>query len=80
MTDLLDGMPERMECLCLFCNSPLTAPEDAEFQSGDMIKCEKCGNMNDWDSVFAATEERALEATQKAVQKNLDKFAKNLFK
>jgi hypothetical protein len=80
MKDISKCVPANIACLCLFCGAELTAPEEAEFNSGDMIKCSKCGNMNDWDSVYEATKERALEVVGDAVQKNVAEAFKDIFK
>jgi len=48
-----------IEVLCLFCHSTLTADEDMEFESGDLIKCNSCGEMNDYDSVVEVAKEKA---------------------
>ena len=45
---------------CLFCGESLEGPEDADCQSGDLIKCERCGEESDYDSVFEVAKEDAV--------------------
>ncbi|HDM8429155.1 TPA: hypothetical protein U5E40_004384 [Yersinia enterocolitica] len=61
---------------CLFCQSALEGPEDAEYQSGDLIKCAACGEKNDFDSVMEVAKEEGLELAKSHV----DKMLKGLFK
>ena len=65
---------------CLFCGSALEGPEDAEYHSGDLIKCTKCGEDNDYDSVMEAAKEEGMEKMKGAVQEQLQKQFKGLFK
>lgn len=69
-----------IEALCLFCNAPLTADENMEFQSGDLIKCNSCGEMNDYDSVVEVAKEIGIEKVKTEIGKELKKTMKNLFK
>ena len=65
---------------CLFCGSALEGPEDAEYLSGDMIKCTKCGEDNDFDSVMEVAQEEGIEKMKGVVQEQLDKEFKKLLK
>ncbi len=57
---------------CLFCKSDLTGPEDAEFESGDLIKCNECGEENDFDSVLEVAKEKGLEQVTADVEAELE--------
>lgn len=61
---------------CLFCKAPLQAEESAEFSSGDMIKCDSCGELNDYDSVVDVAKEEAMER----VKANVESEIKDIFK
>jgi hypothetical protein len=65
---------------CLFCGSALEGPEDIEYVSGDMMKCTKCGEDNDFDSVMEVAKEEGIEKMKGIVQEQLEKEFKNLFK
>lgn len=69
-----------IEALCLFCNAPLTADKNKEFHSGDLIKCNSCGEMNDYDSVVEVAKEKGIEKVKSEVEKEINKTMKNLFK
>ena len=65
---------------CLFCGEVLEGPEDAEYRSGDLIKCAKCGEENDYDSVLEVAKEEGVEQVKKMVEEQLQKQFKGLFK
>jgi transcription elongation factor Elf1 len=67
---------------CLFCGSPLVKQEGVEFNSGDLIKCNKCGESNDYDSVLEVAKEEGLASMKDVLYEQLQiqsKF-KDLFK
>ena len=47
---------------CLFCDATLTKKDNEEFNSDDLIKCQNCGEENDYESVFEIAKEQALKA------------------
>jgi hypothetical protein len=65
---------------CLFCGSPLEGPEDAHYNSGDLIQCTTCGEQNDFDSVLEVAKEEGMAKMKEAVQEQLHKEFKGLFK
>ena len=48
-----------VDLLCQFCNQQLRGEKGRTYQSGDKVRCDACGGLNDYDSV--------IEAAQKAV-------------
>lgn len=70
----------RITVLCLFCQEPLQADENAEFESGDMIKCGSCGELNDYDSLIGVAKEMGIEKVKSQVEDELRKTMKKLFK
>ena len=66
--------------LCLFCQAPLQAEEDTEFESGDLIKCDSCSELNDYDSVVEVAKEKGIEKVKSQVEDELEKTIKKLFK
>ena len=50
-----------VDVLCLFCQQPLTGEKNRVYQSGDQIKCNQCGKLNDYDSVIEAAQKTAVE-------------------
>jgi phage FluMu protein Com len=65
---------------CHFCGSVLEGPEDAEYHSGDLIKCTKCGEDNDYDSVLEVAKKEGIKKAKGAVQEQLQKQFNGLFK
>jgi phage FluMu protein Com len=65
---------------CLFCQAPLQAEEGADFSSGDMIKCQSCGELNDYDSVVDVAKEEGVEKVKTELENELKKSLKGLFK
>lgn len=65
---------------CLFCDSPLKADSEQEFDSGDMIKCLECNELNDYDSVKELAIEEGTEQATKYATKELEKSFNKLFK
>jgi len=70
----------KITALCLFCHAPLEAEEDKEFQSGDMIKCNACSELNDYDSVVEVAKEKGTEKVKNEVEAELKKTLGKLFK
>jgi len=69
-----------IEVVCLFCDATLKIEEDKEYQSGDMIKCSACGELNDYDSVLDIAKEKGVELVKDDLEKELKSKFKNLFK
>jgi hypothetical protein len=65
---------------CLFCGCDLKGDTEKKPTSGDMLKCQDCGELNDYDSLLeiAIEEGKALEI--KAIKDDLSKSLKGLFK
>ena len=70
----------KITALCLFCHAELQADENEEFNSGDMIKCDSCGELNDYDSVIEVAKEKGIEKVKAQVEDELEKTMKKLFK
>ena len=76
------GIPEHIQItlLCLFCGAPLEGSEDAEYASGDMIKCNKCEELNDYDSVIEVAKEKGIKQLSADVEEHIKKEFGKLFK
>ncbi|MEB3310899.1 MAG: hypothetical protein VKJ02_11755 [Snowella sp.] len=66
----------RITLLCLFCDSALQGDENAEFKSGDMIKCVSCGELNDYDSVIEVAKEKGIDKVKSQIEAELKKLFK----
>jgi phage FluMu protein Com len=69
-----------IEVKCLFCDATLKSEDGQEYQSGDMIKCSECGELNDYDSVLEVAKEQGVELVKNELEKELKSKFKNLFK
>ncbi len=65
---------------CLFCDSPLKGDSEQEFESGDMIECMECHELNDYDSVKEIAIEEGTEQAAAYAIKGLENSFKQLFK
>lgn len=70
----------RVDLRCLFCGCALEGPEDAEYHPGDLIKCAKCGEGNDYDSVLDVAKEEGMARVKDVVQERLQETFRDLFK
>ncbi len=70
----------KITALCLFCQSPLQADKNTKLESGDMIKCSSCGELNDYDSVIQVAKEKGIEKVKSQVETEWNKTIKGLFK
>lgn len=58
---------------CLFCDAPLTKKDNEEFHSGDLIKCQNCGEENDYESVLEIAKEQGIYKVKNEVLEELKK-------
>ena len=65
---------------CLFCGSDLEGSKDVEYNSGDLIKCIKCGEENDYDSVLEIAKDEGLGEMKDVVKAQLQNAFKKMFK
>lgn len=69
---------------CFFCNTPLERESNKEYNSGDMIKCQSCQELNDYDSLVEVAKEEgkriAKEEGIRIIKENLGNKMKNIFK
>lgn len=75
-------IPEEIQItlLCLFCGSSLEGPDDAEYSSGDLVTCSKCGEQNDYDSVLEVAKEKGIEQIEDAVKNHFKNEFKDFLK
>lgn len=65
--------PIHITVVCLFCGADLKGPESANYSSGDLIKCQECGEHNDYDSVIEVAKEKGIAQ----VKQELEEYLKN---
>ncbi|MBD5770611.1 hypothetical protein [Marinomonas colpomeniae] len=69
-----------IEVVCLFCDAPLRIEDNKEYQSGDMINCFECKELNDYDSVLDIAKEKGIKLAKDEFEKEINSSLKNLFK
>lgn len=56
-----------VDLLCLSCHAQLRGEPGRTYQSGDTVKCDACGALNDYDKVIeAAQQEVARQIRERA--------------
>ena len=70
----------RIEICCLFCEAVLMVDKERQYNSGDLLKCTECGELNDYDSLLAVAGEKGIELVKKMAERQLQDQFKNLFK
>lgn len=65
---------------CLFCGCDLKGDTEKEFQSGDMLKCQECGELNDYDSLVEVAIEEGKASVADYANKEVAKMLKGIFK
>lgn len=69
-----------VELKCLFCDCPLEGDTEKEYSSGDMLQCQNCDELNDYDALIdvAADEGKAIVADY--AKSEIEKMLKKAFK
>ena len=63
---------------CVFCKNNLTYNPENPYKKGDMIKCTKCGRMNDYNSLMKVAINSNKLVIKKEIEKELRKSLKKL--
>lgn len=69
-----------IELICLFCDCVLQGDTDKEYSSGDLLQCQECNELNDYDSLIDVATEEGREKVEEYAQKEIDKMLNNIFK
>ena len=65
---------------CLFCDCPLEDDKSHEFSSGDMLKCQNCNELNDYDALIVVAKEEGTEIATEYAKAEIEKAFKDVFK
>lgn len=63
---------------CLFCGCDLSGEKDKEYHSGDLLKCQQCNELNDYDSLMQVAHEEGKAEAVDYVKDELAKMLKNI--
>lgn len=69
-----------IELKCLFCGSILKGDAEKEYSSGDMLKCQNCKELNDFDSLISVVEEEGASHAANYAKNEILKILKKGFK
>lgn len=69
-----------VELKCLFCDCPLEGDSEQEFSSGDLIECQNCNELNDYDSLIEVAKEEGISIVKNQVDAHLKQTLGNIFK
>jgi hypothetical protein len=65
---------------CLFCDCELQGNTEKEFSSGDMLECQECGELNDYDALIDVAADERKEIAAKYAKEEIEKMLKKAFK
>lgn len=65
---------------CLFCDCPLEGDTSKEYSSGDMIKCQNCEELNDYDALIDVAADEGKSIVADYAKDEISKMLKKAFK
>jgi len=65
---------------CLFCGCDLKGDTENTYKSGDLLKCQECGELNDYDSVIQVAAEEGRASAVDYAKEQISKMLKRTFK
>ncbi|WP_417698064.1 hypothetical protein [Psychromonas sp.] len=65
---------------CLFCDCPLEGEPETECKSGDLLKCQECGELNDYDALIDVASDEGKELVSDYAKSEIEKMLKKAFK
>jgi DNA-directed RNA polymerase subunit RPC12/RpoP len=65
---------------CLFCGCDFKGDTEKKYQSGDMLKCQECSELNDYDSLMARAIDEGKAAAAEYAKEEIEKMLKGIFK
>ncbi len=69
-----------IELKCLFCDSLLEGDTDREYVSGDMVECQNCHEVNDYDALIDVARDEGKALALEYAQTEIKKALKRTFK
>lgn len=50
-----------VDLLCLKCQQKLSGEKNRSYKSGDTVKCDACGELNDYDRLIEVAQQKVVE-------------------
>ena len=69
-----------VELKCLFCDCPLEGDTEKEYVSGDMLECQNCHELNDYDALIDVAAEEGKELVADYAQQEIEEMLKKALK
>ncbi len=76
----MDDFTVTIELKCMFCDAALKGDTEKEFESGDMVKCLECEELNDYDSALELAQTEGLEKVKEKALGDAKNMLKGIFK
>jgi len=65
---------------CLFCDSPLEGDTEKEYTSGDMLECQNCHELNEYDALIDVAAEEGKAIVADYAKNEVEKMLRKTFK
>ncbi len=65
---------------CFFCDCILEGDSEKDFSSGDMLRCQHCHELNDYDVLIDIAAKKGKEIIADHAQQEIEKILKKAFK
>jgi hypothetical protein len=65
---------------CLFCDCNLEGNTEKKYSSGDMLKCQACGELNYYDALMEVAIDEGKQAVAQYAKDEIANMLKNVFK
>lgn len=76
----MDDKNFTVQLKCLFCDCSLEGDTEKEYVSGDMLKCQECEELNDYDALIDVAAEEGKGIVSEYAKSEIEKIAKKMFK
>jgi Mg2+ and Co2+ transporter CorA len=76
----MDDLNYTIQLKCLFCDSVLEGDSKKELSSGDMVKCQNCNELNDYDALIDVAHDEGLTLVKNELNDQMKKIFGKRFK
>jgi hypothetical protein len=76
----MEGKTFTINLKCLFCDCPLEGDINKEYYSGDMLKCQNCEELNDYDALMDVAADEGESLVGNYANSEINKILKKHFK
>lgn len=76
----MDETSFTIELKCFFCDGILEGERGKTLSSGDMIECQNCKELNDYDALIDVASEEGISLAKELMDKKIKKAFSGMFK